>query len=97
MPALGVKKGSPAASPFPGAVSRPARTARRAILALALGALAAAPVPGAAADPWEALAVAKPTARVEAPGFTLPDLAGRSVTLEALRGRVVLLYFWATW
>ncbi len=51
----------------------------------------------AAADPWEALAVAKPTTRVEAPGFTLPDLAGRPVSLEALRGRVVLLYFWATW
>ena len=96
MPALSVK--SPAASPFPGAMSRPARAARGAILALALGALAAAPpVPGAAADPWDALAVAKPTARVEAPGFTLPDLAGRSVSLEAFRGRVVLLYFWATW
>jgi cytochrome oxidase Cu insertion factor (SCO1/SenC/PrrC family) len=78
-------------------MSRPARAAGRAILALALGALAAAPVPGAAADPWDALAVAKPTTRVEAPGFTLPDLAGRPVSLEALRGRVVLLYFWATW
>jgi peroxiredoxin len=27
----------------------------------------------------------------------LPDLAGRPVTLGDQRGRVVLLYFWATW
>ncbi len=33
----------------------------------------------------------------EAPGFTLTDLAGRSVSLESLKGRVVLLDFWATW
>ena len=32
-----------------------------------------------------------------APAFELPDLGGTRVRLEALRGRVVLLYFWATW
>lgn len=32
-----------------------------------------------------------------APSFRLHDLQGREVTLEALRGRVVLLNFWATW
>jgi thiol-disulfide isomerase/thioredoxin len=32
-----------------------------------------------------------------APEFKLKDLAGKDLTLEAARGRVVLLNFWATW
>jgi cytochrome c biogenesis protein CcmG/thiol:disulfide interchange protein DsbE len=32
-----------------------------------------------------------------APAFTLPDLEGRPVSLEALRGKVVAINFWATW
>jgi len=32
-----------------------------------------------------------------APAFTLPDLAGKSTRLEDQRGKVVLLFFWATW
>jgi peroxiredoxin len=31
------------------------------------------------------------------PDFTLPDLQGNPVTLSKLRGKVVLLNFWATW
>jgi thiol-disulfide isomerase/thioredoxin len=32
-----------------------------------------------------------------APGFELTDLSGGSLALESLRGRVVVLDFWATW
>ncbi len=34
---------------------------------------------------------------IPAPAFTLQHLDGRSVSLVSLRGRVVLLDFWATW
>ena len=36
-------------------------------------------------------------ASLEAPDFTLPDLAGRPHTLSAHRGRKVLLVAWASW
>ena len=32
-----------------------------------------------------------------APTFALPDLDGKVTRLEDLRGKVVLLFFWATW
>ncbi len=32
-----------------------------------------------------------------APAFSLPDLKGRNATLAELRGKVVMLFFWATW
>ena len=32
-----------------------------------------------------------------APGFTLQDLAGNSINLADLRGKIVILDFWATW
>jgi peroxiredoxin len=32
-----------------------------------------------------------------APGFSHPDLAGQVVELSALRGRTVIIDFWATW
>lgn len=33
----------------------------------------------------------------EAPDFSLPDLDGRKVSLSPMRGKVVVLDFWATW
>jgi cytochrome c biogenesis protein CcmG/thiol:disulfide interchange protein DsbE len=47
-------------------------------------------------------AVAGPADRLEsakavAPEFTLRDLAGAEVSLAALRGRPVVIDFWATW
>jgi DsbE subfamily thiol:disulfide oxidoreductase len=35
--------------------------------------------------------------RPEAPDFTLPNAAGRKVSLKDYRGKVVFLNFWATW
>ena len=32
-----------------------------------------------------------------APAFALPDLNGKTVRLGELRGKVVMLFFWATW
>jgi thiol-disulfide isomerase/thioredoxin len=34
---------------------------------------------------------------VDAPDFTVKDLDGKTVTLSALRGKIVILDFWATW
>jgi len=32
-----------------------------------------------------------------APNLTLPDLQGKTVRLADLKGKVVLVFFWATW
>ena len=71
----------------------------RATLFLAVLALLARPAGGAEVSGplLDALGLARPTERLAAPGFVLPGLDGRSVSLSELRGRGVLLYFWATW
>lgn len=35
--------------------------------------------------------------KVKAPAFSLTSLDGRAISLEQMRGKVVLLDFWATW
>ncbi|MEW6325314.1 MAG: TlpA disulfide reductase family protein [Nitrospirota bacterium] len=37
------------------------------------------------------------TVGLRAPSIELPTLSGRTVTLDSLRGKVVLVNFWATW
>ncbi len=39
----------------------------------------------------------QPKQTIEAPDFTLYDLNKNKVSLTDYRGKVVLLYFWATW
>jgi peroxiredoxin len=47
-------------------------------------------------DHWEALGVNR-FEGVPPPDFTLPSLNGKSITLSELKGKVVLINFWATW
>lgn len=51
----------------------------------------------AQADPASEFGVQQPKTHVLAPLFVLSDLQGQSVALQSLRGKVVLLHFWATW
>ena len=63
-----------------------------AAVAVALLATAAVAAPDFAALNVQPYAPAKP-----APDFTLQDLNGQAVHLADFRGKVVLLFFWATW
>jgi len=56
-------------------------------------ALAWALLPGASKAEREL----QPWKRGATPALALPDLQGRTVDLRELRGRVVLVNFWATW
>ncbi|MHB0950010.1 MAG: peroxiredoxin family protein, partial [Gemmatimonadaceae bacterium] len=47
--------------------------------------------------PQLAASVGVPTASAVAPDFRARTLSGDSVSLASLRGKVVLLNFWATW
>ena len=66
------------------------------LTALALAILLTTPVLAAAPD-FAALEVQPYDPPKAAPDLALPDLDGHTVRLEDQRGKVVLLFFWATW
>lgn len=52
---------------------------------------------GCSDSPRQTPSVGPPAIGQVAPDFTLKDLDGKSYTLSALRGKVVIVNFWATW
>ena len=68
----------------------------RRLLAVAVVVVALATTAAAAPD-FAALNVQRYDPAKPAPAFELPDLDGRAHRLADLRGKVVLLFFWATW
>jgi cytochrome oxidase Cu insertion factor (SCO1/SenC/PrrC family) len=68
---------------------------RTSIVAMALALLT---VGGAGAAPDRASFRVQPyEPRKAAPAFSLPSIDGRTVRLEDARGKVLLIFFWATW
>jgi cytochrome oxidase Cu insertion factor (SCO1/SenC/PrrC family) len=65
--------------------------------AAAVGILLFAAQAAAAAPNWTALDAQLYEQPKPAPAFALPDPDGKVTRLEDLRGKVVLLFFWATW
>lgn len=51
----------------------------------------------ASADPFEEFGVARPRISKPAPDFVLKDINGQIISLEQLKGKPILLNFWATW
>ena len=80
---------------MPFIVHRPKRPGADRLVTVAL-LLAAWLVPAAA---WAVLghSLSRLPVPVTAPDFTLEDMDGKSYTLSSLRGKVVMVNFWATW
>jgi cytochrome oxidase Cu insertion factor (SCO1/SenC/PrrC family) len=55
------------------------------------------PVVAAGAPDFAVLGLQRYDAPKPAPAFTLPDLNGQPVKLADHKGKVVLLFYWATW
>ncbi len=66
-------------------------------LLAALWAVGAAAQPAAAPPAFAKMGVQPYESPKPAPDFSLPALDGHTVHLEELRGKPVLLFFWATW
>ena len=69
----------------------------RLVAAVLAAALLSAPAALAAATDFAALQVQPYDPPKPAPEFALPDLDGKTVRLADRRGKVLLLFFWATW
>jgi cytochrome oxidase Cu insertion factor (SCO1/SenC/PrrC family) len=46
---------------------------------------------------WRAVGIVPFPRSLQAPSLRLRDLSGKAVDLQHFRGRLVMLYFWATW
>jgi len=68
---------------------------RRALPGLVLALLL--PLAAAAAPDFAAMNIERYDPPRAAPAFTLPGLDGTPVRLADLKGKVVLLFYWATW
>jgi cytochrome oxidase Cu insertion factor (SCO1/SenC/PrrC family) len=55
------------------------------------------PIVAVATPDFAALGIQRYDAPKSAPAFSLPDLDGRKVQLADFKGKVVLLFYWATW
>ena len=53
--------------------------------------------PAVEAAVWRAAGIVPFPRSVPAPALELGDLSGKRVDLQQFRGRLVMLYFWATW
>ena len=67
------------------------------LAAVAAAVLVTAAAPALAAPDFASLEIQQYDPPRAAPEFSLPDLKGRNATLSGLRGKVVMLFFWATW
>jgi cytochrome oxidase Cu insertion factor (SCO1/SenC/PrrC family) len=72
---------------------------RRPLRALVAGLVAVAAAAGAAgaAPDFASMQVQAYEPRKPAPALALPDLDGKTRQLADLRGKVVMVFFWATW
>lgn len=80
---------------------------RRLVIAAAVGLVVAAGAgwwlspseaqPSVEAQLWRAAGVVQVSSPTPAPPLRLSDLSGELVDLRQFRGRLVMVYFWATW
>jgi peroxiredoxin len=71
--------------------------ARLMVSLMVLALIAGCQEPPALSDDSGVPEVTMPVAGTAAPDFTLADPSGKPVSLSSLRGKMVLLDFWATW